>query len=183
MKLLFDFFPVLLFFIAYKLHGIYSATAVAIVATFAQVGWVWLRQRRVEALHLVTLVLIVLFGGATLLLKDEMFIKWKPTVLDWLFALAFLASRYIGKKPLAERMMSRTVSLPPAVWSRLNLSWVVFFLALGLLNLYVVYHFDTAVWVDFRLFGMIGLTVIFALGQAVYMARHMESAPSAGEDH
>lgn len=182
MKLLFDFFPVLLFFIAYKLHGIYSATAVAIIATFAQVGWIWLRQRRVEALHLVTLVLIVLFGGATLLLKDEMFIKWKPTVLDWLFALAFLASRYIGNKPLAERMMGRNVSLPPAAWSRLNLSWVVFFLALGLVNLYVVYHFDTAVWVDFRLFGMIGLTVIFALGQAVYMARHMESAPDTGKD-
>lgn len=182
MKLLFDFFPVLLFFIAYKLHGIYAATAVAIAATFAQVGWSWLRQRRVQPMHLLTLALIVLFGGATLLFKDEMFIKWKPTVLDWLFALAFLSSRFIGKKTLVERMMNKNISLPPDVWSRLNLTWVAFFLAMGFANVYVVYNFDTATWVNFKLFGMLGLTVAFVFAQAIYLARHIKPAPDTGED-
>ena len=173
MKFLFDFFPILLFFIAYKLYGIYVATAVAIVASFVQVGLFWLKQHRFETMHLVTLGLIVVFGGATLLLEDEMFIKWKPTVLNWLFALVFLGSQYIGEKSLVERMMSKAITVPQPIWLRLNMSWVLFFVAVGCANLYVVYSFDTDTWVNFKLFGMMGLTLLFVLGQGFYLARHI----------
>jgi len=176
MKLLFDFFPIILFFIAFKLYGIYTATAVAIVASFAQVGWYWLKHKRFENTHLITLVIIVVFGGATLLLEDELFIKWKPSVLNWVFGVAFLASHFIGKKTIVERMMGGNINLPTGVWSKLNASWVVFFIALGFINLYVVYNFDTDTWVNFKLFGMMGLTLLFVIAQAAYMSRHMETS-------
>jgi intracellular septation protein len=185
-KILFDFFPILLFFIAYKVfddpaepqRGILMATVVAIVATAVQVGASWWRERRVQRMHLVTLALIVVLGGATLLLRDEIFIKWKPTAVNWLFALFFLASQFVGRAPIVRRLMEQSVTLPDPVWSRLNLSWVVFFAALGLANLYVVYNFDTDTWVNFKLFGLLGLTLLFVLGQGFYIARHM---PEEGE--
>jgi len=178
MKLLFDFFPVLLFFITFKMHddpqrGILMATAVIILATLVQVGVTWFRNRRVEKMHLVTLALVVVFGGATLLLKDEIFIKWKPTVVNWLFAAAFLLSEFIGGKNLVRRMMEGSVQLPVFVWRRLNLSWVMFFSVMGVLNLYVVYNFDTDTWVDFKLFGLLGLTLVFVVAQGFYLARHV----------
>lgn len=174
MKLLFDFFPILLFFIAYKTFDIYVATLVAIAASAVQVGYSWMRTRKVETMHLVTFGLIVVFGGATLLLQEEIYIKWKPTVVNWLFALTFLGSQFIGKKSIVERMMGATITLPDNIWSRLNLSWVIFFFALGLANLYVVYNFDTDTWVNFKLFGMMGLTFAFILVQGVYLTRHMK---------
>lgn len=186
MKLLFDFFPVLLFFIAFKMHddpqrGILVATAVIIAATLVQVGVTWLRNRQVEKLHVVTLVLVVIFGGATLLLKDEIFIKWKPTVVNWLFAAAFLTSELIGKKNLVRRIMEGSVQLPDFVWRRLNLSWVLFFTVMGVLNLYVVYNFDTDTWVDFKLFGLLGLTLAFVIAQGFYLSRHMQDENAEGE--
>jgi intracellular septation protein len=181
MKMLFDFFPILLFFAAYKLKGIYVATAVAIVVTLLQVGYLWWRHRRVEPMHLVTLGMIVIFGGATLYLHDEQFIKWKPTVINWLFGLAFLASQFVGDKPLIQRMMAASIALPQPVWYRLNLSWALFFLVLGAINLFVVYNFDTDVWVNFKLFGMLGLTVAFALLQAIFLARHLPEPESTKE--
>ncbi len=171
MKLLFDFFPILLFFIAYKAAGIYTATVVAIIAAFLQVGLYWFKHRRFENIHLVTLALIVVFGGATLVLQDEMFIKWKPTVLNWLFALAFLGSYFIGKQTLVQRMLGKAVVLPGKIWLRLNLSWILFFFALGAINLYIVYYFDTDTWVNFKLFGMLGLTIFFIIIQSLYIAR------------
>lgn len=174
MKFLFDFFPILLFFVAYKVYGIYVATAVAIAASFIQVGLFWLKHRRFENMHLVTLVLIAVLGGATLYLQDEAFIKWKPTIVNWLFGVVFLGSRFIGQKTLAERMMGAAVSLPELVWRRLNLSWGIFFVVLGFVNLYVVYNFDTDIWVNFKLFGMMGLTLAFVIAQAFYLARHIE---------
>ncbi len=174
MKLLYDFFPILLFFIAYQAYDIYVATAVAIAASAAQVGWSWSRRGRVEPMHLVTLGLVVVLGGATLLLRDEAFIKWKPTVVNWLFAAAFLASQLVGRRPLVQRMMARTLTLPDPVWARLNLSWVAFFLLLGAANLYVAYAYDTDTWVHFKLFGMLGLTVLFVLGQVLYLGRYLE---------
>ncbi len=177
MKLLFDFFPIVLFFVTFKLfddqqQGILAATAVVIAATCVQVGITWLRQRKVENLHLVTLVLVVVLGGVTLLLEDEIFIKWKPTVVNWLFAAAFLASQFLGRQPLVQRMLGSSVSLPGAIWFRLNMSWVVFFTAVGFINLYVVYNFDTDTWVNFKLFGLMGLTLAFVVAQAFYMMRH-----------
>lgn len=174
MKLLYDFFPILLFFIAYKLYGIYAATAVAIVASFVQVGMFWVKHRRFENMHLVTLAVIAVFGGATLLLENEIFIKWKPTVVNWLFALVFLGSQFIGRKTLVERIMSANITLPATVWGRLNLSWVAFFVTLGLANLYVVYHFDTETWVNFKLFGMLGLTFAFILLQGMFLSRYLK---------
>ena len=181
MKLLFDFFPVLLFFIAFKLYDIYVATAVAIVAAVVQLGIVWTRQRRFETLHLVTFGLIVLLGGATLLLQDETFIKWKPTAVNWLFGAAFLVSQFVGSKTLSERLMGTHLAPPAAVWGRVNLSWVAFFVALGGANLYVAFNFDTATWVDFKLFGMIGLTLAFAFAQAFYLARYIKNEGESQE--
>ncbi len=177
MKLLYDFFPILLFFVAYKLYGIYVATATAIVATVLQVAVFWLRHRRVEKMHVITLAIIVLFGGATLLLKDPVFIKWKPTVAYWLFAAVFLGSQFIGGKSLVERMMGHAIQTTRAVWHRLNLAWVVFFVAMGLVNLYVAYHYSEETWVNFKLFGLMGLTFLFVLAQGVVLARFIEDKP------
>jgi intracellular septation protein len=183
MKFLFDFFPILLFFAAYKVYDIFVATAVAIVATVAQVSYYRLKHGRFEKMHVVTLVLIVSLGGATLVLKDPMFIKWKPSIVNWLFAVAFLGSQFIGKRCLIERMMSHAVSAEPPVWLRLNMSWVLFFLAMGFANLYVVYNFDEETWVNFKLFGMMGLTFAFVLAQAFYLARYMKpEQESSGEE-
>lgn len=181
MKLLFDFFPILLFFAAYKFFDIYVATGVAIAASFVQVGYSWFKTRKVEAMHLVTLAIIVVFGGLTLYLRDEQFIKWKPTVINWLFGLVFLASQWLGEKTMIERMMGENLELPPPVWRRLNLSWTAFFFLLGAINLFVMYSFDTDTWVNFKLFGMLGLTVAFVLLQSVYLSRHLPQAKTEEE--
>ncbi|CAK0760357.1 putative intracellular septation protein A [Gammaproteobacteria bacterium] len=174
MKLLYDFFPVLLFFIAYKLYGIYVATAVAMVAAFVQTAGYWLKHRRFETMHLVTLGLILVLGGATLFFQNPVFIKWKPTLVNWIFAGAFLGSHWIGKKPIIERMLSAQVELPRLVWIRLNLAWVAFFIISGATNLYVAYNFSEANWVNFKLFGMMGLTITFILLQTLYISRYIK---------
>lgn len=174
MKFLFDFFPIIMFFVAYKTYDIYVATAVAIVASFLQVSWSWLKHRKVENMHLVTLGIIVVFGGATLLLRDPVFIKWKPTVVNWLFAVAFLGSQYIGDKSFLQRMMDHAVNAPASVWLRLNISWVLFFTFAGALNLYVAYAYDEDTWVNFKLFGMMGLTILFVILQSIYLYRYIE---------
>ncbi|MDH5786015.1 MAG: septation protein IspZ [Chromatiales bacterium] len=137
MKFLFDFFPILLFLIAYKMYDMYTATAVVIGATFMQNLLFWLKHRRFEKMHLITLALITVLGGATLLLQDRAFFMWKPTAVYWLFALAFLGSHFIGDKPFAERMMGHTIEVPKVIWKRLNVSWFAFFGALGIANIYV----------------------------------------------
>ena len=175
MKFLFDLFPILLFFLAYKLYDIYVATAVAIAAAFLQTGLYWLKHRKFETMHLVTLGILVLFGGLTLALHDPLFIKWKPTVVNWLFALIFLGSRFIGQRTLVERMMSRAISAPTAVWLKLNWAWTLFFIAIGLVNLFVAYRYSEATWVNFKLFGMLGLTLVFVFAQAIYLSRFMET--------
>ena len=176
MKLLFDFFPIFIFFIVYKLYGIFVATAALMVSAVVQVGWSWFRHRRVDTLYWVTLGLTLVLGGATLLLQDETFIKWKPTVVNWLFAAAFLISRYVGSKPILQRMMSANISLPNVIWLRLNWSWIIFFTVIGAINLYVAFsgHFTDDQWVDFKLFGMMGLTIVFVIGQAFYLSRHIK---------
>lgn len=174
MKFLLDFFPILLFFIAFKLYDIYVATAVAILASFAQVGWVWKKSHRVETMHLITLGLIVILGGATLLFHDETFIKWKPTLVNWAFAIAFLGSQFIGSKNLLRRLMEEHISVTAEiVWTRLNLAWVLFFITMGLVNLYVAFHFSTDTWVNFKLFGMMGLTFLFVILQSFYLAQYV----------
>lgn len=177
MKLLFDFLPVLLFFTAYKFYGIFVATGVAIAASILQVAIFWFKNRRIEPMHIITLVLIVTLGGATLLFYNELFIKWKPTAINWAFALVFLGSQLFMSKPLIQKMMEKNVQLPTLIWKRLNLSWAVFFFLMGDANLYVIYHFDTDTWVNFKLFGVLGLTVLFVIIQAIYLTRHIENVP------
>ena len=186
MKLLFDFFPILLFFLTFKWfddpkQGILAATAVIIVATGVQVAITWLRQRRVEKVHLVTLALLVSMGGITLLLQDEIYIKWKSTVFFWLLAVAFLGSQFIGRKTLVQRFFDSKFEPPARVWAVLNLAWVVFFLCLGALNLFVVYHYSTDTWVNFKLFGLTGLMFVFVFVQILYLFRYMIPEEDAGE--
>lgn len=175
MKLLLDFLPVVVFFAVYKFYDdFYLATVAIIIATSLQVAWTWFSQRRVERMPLIALALLIVFGGITLVLHDEMFLKWKPTVVNWLFGAAFLASQFIGRKPLIQRMLDSAMSLPAAVWLRLNLAWTVFFVLMGVANLYVVYQFSTDAWVDFKLYGMFGLTLVFVIAQGFYLARHVQ---------
>lgn len=180
MKLLFDFFPVLLFFAAYKIYDLYVATSVAIAASFIQVGFDWIKHRKVEPMHLVTLLVIAVFGGLTLYLKDEMFIKWKPTVINWLFGTAFLGSQFFGERTIMERLMGANLTLPRQIWRRLNLSWSLFFFIIGSVNLFVLYTFDTETWVNFKLFGMLGLTFLFVILQSFYLARHIPETNAEG---
>lgn len=186
MKLFFDFLPIVLFFVAYKLgggiysfngetyqvEGIYAATAVMIAATLFQVSYTWLRHRRIERAHIVTLILVVVLGSLTLWLQNPDFIKWKPTAVNWLFALIFTGAYLFTDKSLLERMMAEHIQLPVKVWARLNLAWIVFFIGSGVANLYVAFNFDEATWVNFKLFGMLGLTLVFVIAQSIYLARH-----------
>lgn len=189
MKFLFDLFPLLLFFAAFKLYDIYVATAVAIAASFVQVGLFWVKHRRFETMHLVTLAVIAVFGGMTLLLHDDTFIKWKPTLVYWILSAVVLASQWFGKKSAVERMMSSQITLPATVWKHLNLSWGIFFAALGALNIYVAFYYGleldvTArqeIWVNFKVFGLLGITLVFVVGQALFMARHIQEKQGPGE--
>ncbi|MDH5517217.1 MAG: septation protein A [Gammaproteobacteria bacterium] len=212
MKLLIDFFPIILFFITYHQAGAITentaigqlfdssqpeiivatmlATAVAIISSFIQVGGYWLKNRSVEKMHIFSLLLITILGGITIAFGDPAFIQWKPTVLNWVFAAAFLISQYVGKSSLVHRMMSSQISLPDAVWKRLNLSWVVFFIISGLANIYVAFYYAVELdektrmdtWVNFKLFGLLGLTVIFVIAQAFYLARYMTPEEDANQD-
>jgi intracellular septation protein len=174
MKLLFDLFPILLFFAAFKLADIYVATGVAIVATVAQIAWLKLRGRKVEPMQWASLVIIVVFGGMTLLFHDETFIKWKPTVLYACFAVGLVvAPRITGKNPL-RAIMGAQVALPDAIWSRLTMAWAAFFAFLGILNIVIAYSFPLDVWVDFKVFGTLGLTVLFVIFQALWLGRHAQ---------
>ena len=180
MQLLFDFFPVIAFFVTYKLTGdLFTATAVIIVAVIAQTAIQWFRYRKVSSMALISGALVLVFGGLTLLIHDKAFIQWKVTVVNWLFALGFLASRYLGDKVMIQRMMGEQIQLDASVWRRLNWAWIGFFTALGAINLYVAYNFSEASWVNFKLYGMIGLTAAFAIGQGLWLANKMpEEAPS-----
>ena len=174
MKFLFDLLPVLAFFVAFQLAGIYAATAVAIATTFVQVAWLKLRGRRVDAMLWASLAIIVVFGGATLVLKDETFIKWKPTVLYWMLGAVLGGAALVFRRNLIRTMLSEQVQLPDPVWNRLNWSWVGFFLFMGGLNLYVAFNYSTDLWVNFKLFGGMGLMLLFVVVQALFLARHVE---------
>jgi intracellular septation protein len=170
MQLLFDFFPVIAFFVAYKLADIYVATGVIIAAVVLQTAIQWIRHRKVSSMALISGVLVLVFGGLTLAIHDEAFIKWKVTIVNWLFSAGFIATMFVGEKTLIERMLGENVQLERPVWRKLNLAWATFFLAVGALNLYVAYQFSTDVWVNFKLFGVLGLTFIFGLAQAFWIA-------------
>jgi intracellular septation protein len=183
MKLLFDFFPVIFFFIGYKFFGIYAATLIAIIASGLQVGFFWFKNRRFEFIHIITFALILLLGGATLFLHNEIFIKWKPTAIYWVLAALFFTSQFIGKKSLIQHMLDAKIDLPKQAWRRLNLSWIIFFLMVGLANLWVVYNCSTNFWVNFKLFGVLGMTLIFGILQSLYVAKYLENNTKSEEDN
>jgi intracellular septation protein len=202
MKFLFDLFPIILFFAAFKLAGanesmahefaarwlgggiapsqapILIATAVAIAASFGQIGWLWLRGRKIDTMLWVSLAIITLFGGATLYLHDETFIKWKPTVLYWLFACVLGASELLFRKNLIRKMLGEQIQLPDPAWKKLNFSWVGFFACMGVINLYVAFNFATDTWVTFKLFGGMGLMLAFVIGQSLFLAKYVEQNES-----
>ena len=196
MKLLIDFLPIVIFFMVYKmapqfieaispaLNGeqiqilsdmpaIIIATAVLIPATMLQILYTKITTGKVETMHLVTLALVVIMGGATVILQDKTFIQWKPSVVNWLFAAAFLGSRFIGKKTILERMMGQNLNLPAVAWQKLNYAWVAFFTFSGIANLYVAYNFSEDIWVNFKLFGLLGLTIVFIIAQSFYLYQFM----------
>ena len=189
-KQIIDFVPLLLFFIAYKIApttidiagfsldvgGIFSATAVLVVSSVILYGVLFIHQRRLEKSQWLTLAACLLFGGLTLALHSEAILKWKAPVLNWLFALAFTGSHFIGDKPLIQRMMGHAVRLPAAQWTQLNVAWILFFLVCGFANLFVAFIYP-AIWVDFKVFGSLGLTLLFMAGQALYLVRHMQPEP------
>jgi intracellular septation protein len=195
MKLITDFLPIILFFIAYKfgggtytfngqeyqVEGIYAATAVMMVATLIQVAVSWLIHRKVEKQHSVTLILVLVLGGATIWLQNPEFVMWKPTAVNWLFALAFIGARVFTDKTLLERLLASHLDLPTAVWSRLNMAWILFFIFSGVLNIYIAYWYSEETWVNFKLFGSLAITVVFILGQALYLSRHIKETPKSGD--
>lgn len=174
MKFLFDYFPIICFFIAYKIAGIYTATAIAIAACVLQNVFYWLRHKRFEKMHLIVLVSVAVLGGLTLIFHRSIFIKWKVSIVYWIFACVLLFGQFILKKNFLARMLEKQVTLPVKIWDKLSIAWSVFFIFLGLLNTYVIYHYSTDAWVNFKVFGTLGLTLIFVVAQAVYMAQHME---------
>ena len=181
MQLLFDFLPVIAFFVAYELtDDIFVATGVIIVATIIQVAVYWIRKRRVNPLHLVSAGLVLVFGGLTIAIHDPVFIMWKVTVVNWLFAAAFVASQFpwFGGRPLVQRLMDSAgggVRLPAALWRRLNLAWAGFFVFVGLVNLAVFQLLSEAAWVKFKMFGLLGLTGAFVIAQSIWVASRSES--------
>ena len=181
MKFLFDLFPVILFFVAFKFAGIYVATAVAMAATVGQIGWVWFRHRRVEPMLWVSFGVIAVFGSATLLLQDETFIKWKPTVLYWLFAASLAIAQVGFGKNLIRAMMGKQMQLPEPAWVRLLWSWAAFFTIMGVANLYVAFNYPTDLWVNFKLFGGMGLMFAFVIAQALYLSRYMGEDATEGK--
>ena len=174
MKLLFDFFPIFIFFVCFKYFGIYTATAIAMAASVLQVIIYRLKHQRYEKMHIISLSLILVLGGATLFFHNPLFIKWKPTGIYWLTALVFLGSAFIGKKTIIQKMMEKNVSLPSKIWGRLNMAWSFFFIIMGAINIYVAYHYETDVWVNFKLFGGAGFTLLFAFLQAIYLTKHIQ---------
>lgn len=204
MKLLFDIFPIVLFFLVFKVAegepdtaaafatehfgvlvagGVISAklapvllaTLVVIVATFAQIGWLMARRKKIDTMLWVSLGLVTVLGGATIWFQNETFIKWKPSVLYWVMGTAFWLSQALWRKNLLQVLMGGQLELPPAIWRNLNIMWIGFFAFMGLLNLYVAYSFSTDTWVDFKLFGGVGLMLLFTLAQGLYLSRHVKA--------
>lgn len=205
MKFLFDMFPVILFFGVFKwgeghsdaaqsmvgqyLSGLVSggnvgpeqapillATAVAIIATIAQIGYLLVRGKKVDAMLWVSLAIIVVFGGATIYFHNEAFIKWKPTVLYWVFATILVGAQVLMNKNLIRLMMKAQVDLPDPVWTRLNMAWAAFFAAMGVINLYIAFNFPTSTWVNFKLFGFMGLMIAFVVAQTMFLSKYIKDA-------
>lgn len=173
MHFLLDFIPIIAFFVAYKLQGIYTATALAMGLSFLHLAWSRYKTGRFESTPLYTFLTIAVLGSATLFFQNSVFIKWKPTLVYWIMGLVFLITPWLKKDTLVQKMFKNAVTLPAARWQTLNLVWVVFFVLMGNLNLYVAYSYDTDTWVNFKLFGTLLITLLFIVAQSIFMAKYM----------
>jgi len=209
MKFLLDFFPVVLFFIAYKFFGdlppqliesanslpfvsldpqepkdaIYFATLTIIIATLIQNIGHWFAFKKLEKMHIISLAILIIFGSLTLAFKDPLFIKWKVSIFNWVFAIVIIGSQFIGKKPLIERMMSHAIEVPKNIWRNINFTWGVFFAFVGVVNIYVAYNYSEEIWVDFKLFGVLGMTIVFMIAQGIYLAKHAVEVNTDEDDN
>ena len=172
MKLLLDFFPALLFFISFKLWGIYTSIVVLMASSCAQIAYFWLRYRKVEPSYLIGFFIVLLLGGASLLLHNPIFIIWKPTIVFWTFAVIFVVFKIFKKKTVLESMIGVKLTLPKDKWNFLNKIWMFFFIIVGSVNIYVAYHFSIETWVNFKVFGVLALTIIFIIVQSIYISKN-----------
>ena len=175
-KFLFDLFPLILFFLAYRFADIYTATAVTIVASVLQIVWLKITRKAIETTHWINLTVIVVFGGATLWLQSDVFIKWKPTVLYWLFAAILIGARVFTGRNLLKHLMGKQIRLAEPVWDRLNTVWAAFFVVSGAANVFVAFsgHFTESQWVNFKVFGLMGMMLAFVIGQSIWLSRHIQ---------
>lgn len=175
-KLLFDLFPLALFFLVFRFSDIYMATGVAMLASVLQIVWLKLTGKVIETSHWINLAVIVVFGGATLIFHNDVFIRWKPTVLYWIFAAILLGARYLMHRNLMQKLMGGQLVLPGKVWDKLNLAWSLFFVVAGIINLYVAFsgHFTESQWVNFKAFGLLGLMLVFVIAQSLWLGRYMQ---------
>lgn len=180
MKQWLDYLPLILFFVVFKLKGIFPATAVLIASTVALYGYLWFSEGKLERRHQITLLLTLVFGGMTLYFHDATFLKWKATLIDWAIAGFFLGSHFVGEQLAVQRLLGHAVQLPDTIWKRLNAAWGIFFAALGGTSLYVAFHADTNTWVNFKVFGTFGLTFLFVVAQMLYINRYIKPENSDG---
>ena len=173
MKQFFDFIPLLVFFAVYKFYDIYTATAALMVVTVLQIAITWFTLRKLEKMHLITLGMVLVFGGFTLFFHDDAFIKWKVTVINLLFSAALLVSQFVLKKPLIKQMLGKEMQLPDAIWRRVNLAWAGFFAVAAATNTYIAFHLPQEVWVNFKVFGLLGMTLLFTVATVFYLYRHL----------
>ena len=183
MKLLFDFLPIVVLFLGYKLAGIYTATALAIDITILQLIIYYIKYQRLDGMLLTTGIMAILLGGSTLILKNDIFIKVKPTVVYWLFAVIFLGSQYFSEQAIIQRMLQQNIELPDLIWRRLNTSWALFFFAMGVANLFVIFNYSTEFWLYFKLIGIIGLTILFVIFQAIFLAKYFHPKETSHKLH
>jgi intracellular septation protein len=175
MKVFFDLFPIILFFIAFKIKGIYFATGVAIAAGLLQGAYTYYREKKIDTLLCISLSILVVFGSLTLVFKNPIFIKWKPTVIYWVFSSIIFFSRYVLKKNAMREVFKKQMELPDAAWAKVDFSWGTFFALLGLLNLIVAYTFSTEIWVNFKMFGIIGIMLVFVIVQSIFLSKYVQT--------
>jgi len=173
MKQWLDFIPLFVFFATYKIWGIFPATKVLIASSIIVYGGMWLKYKHLESNQKIILIITILLGSATLLLHDEAYLKWKAPIVYWLTAVAYLGSMYIGKEPLVQKMLGAAFEMPAAIWRKLNIAWIVFFIFTGASNAYVAFHFEKY-WVDFKIFGSMAMLIIFMIGQFVLLSRYLK---------
>jgi len=172
MKQFFEFIPLIIFFIVFKMIDIYAATGALMISMGVMLAFNYYKNGKVEKMNLITFVMVLLFGTLTLVLHDDTFIKWKVTVVYVLFSLALIVSQFFYKKPIIKQMLGKEISLPDNIWNHLNIAWAAFFAVLAVLNVYVAFTLSQAVWVNFKVFGLLAATLIFTVLSGIYIYKY-----------